>query len=60
MVNLLDYTRPVVDPPPYEEILNIANTSSTLRITNLADLTQETPQAGGFRHVSCPSPPFHL
>lgn len=51
VVNLLDYTKPVANPPPYEEILSISNTSSTMRISNLTDLTLEASQANGFKHV---------
>lgn len=56
VINVFAYTKPVANPSPYEEILSIANTSSTMRVTNVTDLTEEAAQAYGFRHVNRPFP----
>lgn len=48
-INALEYTKPVVNPSAFSQILRIANTSSTMRITNLDELTTELAQVSGFR-----------
>lgn len=39
--NDYEYSNPVVNPPIFHEFMDIESVSSTLRITNLTDLTQE-------------------
>lgn len=47
----LEYTKPVVNPPVFQEILSIPSLKSTMRITNMTDLSAETQelQAAGSR-----------
>ncbi|EXJ79874.1 hypothetical protein A1O3_08159 [Capronia epimyces CBS 606.96] len=50
VVNAYDYTKPVVRPAAYNDFLAIpGNTSDSMRITNMTDLTIELEQAPGFR-----------
>ena len=41
IANDYEYTDPVVNPPIFHEFMDIESISSTMRITNLTDLTQE-------------------
>lgn len=53
IIDIFDYTKAVVNAPPFDEYMRIPNkTSDTLRITNLTDLTAELEQAYDFRFVS--------
>ena len=48
--NCYEYTKPVPNPPAFDEYLSIAyNTSDTMRITNVTDLTQELALPSGSR-----------
>lgn len=38
----MEYTRPVVNPPVFQAISSIPNLESTMRITNMTDLSTET------------------
>ncbi|KAI9650549.1 hypothetical protein NHQ30_000566 [Ciborinia camelliae] len=50
IINAYEYTHPVVAPPAFTEFLAIpGNTSDSMRITNMTDLTIELEQAGGYR-----------
>lgn len=50
VVNAYDYTKPVERPAVYNEFLAIpGNTSDSMRITNMSDITLELEQAVGFR-----------
>lgn len=49
ILNAYDYTKPVVKPPAFKEFMEIPSTSSSMRITNMTDLTWELEQAAGFR-----------
>ncbi|KAH8812674.1 hypothetical protein F5884DRAFT_314949 [Xylogone sp. PMI_703] len=50
ILNAYDYTKPVERPPIYDDFLAIpGNTSDTMRITNIWDITNELEQATGFR-----------
>ncbi|PQE20413.1 FAD binding domain containing protein [Rutstroemia sp. NJR-2017a BBW] len=50
IINAYEYTSPVVAPPAFKEFLAIpGNTSDSMRITNMTDLTIELEQAGGYR-----------
>jgi len=50
IINAYEYTSPVVAPPAFKEFLSIpGNTSDSMRITNMTDLTIELEQAGGYR-----------
>lgn len=39
--NDYEYAKPVVNPPIFHEFMDIESLSSTLRVTNLTDLTDE-------------------
>lgn len=41
IVNTLDYTKPVVNPPVFQELSNIESLASTMRLTNMTDLALE-------------------
>ena len=47
----IEYAKPVIDPPIYQEFTNIKSIASTLRITTLSNLTEEfkTVNPSGFR-----------
>ncbi|KGO63862.1 FAD linked oxidase, N-terminal [Penicillium italicum] len=47
----LEYTTPVAYPAAFDEFTAIANTSSSMRVTNLWNLTQEVPQPPGYRQI---------
>lgn len=50
IISAYDYTIAQPYPPAYNEFMAIpGNTSSSMRITNMTDLTNELEQAGGFR-----------
>ncbi|ESZ98876.1 FAD binding domain containing protein [Sclerotinia borealis F-4128] len=50
VINAYEYTSPVVAPSAFTEFLAIpGNTSDSMRITNMTDLTIELEQAGGYR-----------
>lgn len=50
ITNAYEYTKPVVNAPPFKELLAIpGQTVNTMRITNLTDLTGELEQAYGYR-----------
>lgn len=50
VLNAYDYTKPVVAPPVYDEFLAIpGNISSSMRLTNMSDLTEELEQPAGYR-----------
>ena len=50
VVNAYEYTKPVVNAPPFQEYLSIpGNISSDMRLTNLSDLTAELEQAYDYR-----------
>ena len=55
VVNAYEYTKPVVNAPPFAEHLRIpGKIADTTRIANLTDLTSELVQAYGFRSVLRP------
>ena len=47
----IEYAKPIVDPPIFQEFLDIESVASTLRITSLSNLTEElkTANPSGFR-----------
>ena len=47
----IEYAKPIIDPPIFQELLGIESISSTLRITSLSNLTEEfkTANPSGFR-----------
>lgn len=49
----LEYTRPVVNPPVFQAISSIPSLTSTMRVTNMTDLSAESQklQAAGSRQV---------
>ncbi|KAJ5492425.1 FAD linked oxidase N-terminal [Penicillium expansum] len=51
VANALEYTTPVAYPAAFDEFTTIANTSSSMRISNIWNLTQELGQASGYRDV---------
>ncbi|KAJ5817880.1 FAD-binding type 2 [Penicillium robsamsonii] len=51
IANALEYTIPVAYPPAFDSFTSIANTSSSMRVTNLWNLTEEIVQAYGYRDV---------
>ncbi|KAL1965225.1 hypothetical protein VTN77DRAFT_5979 [Rasamsonia byssochlamydoides] len=51
IVNALEYTKPVANPPVFSQIVSIVNTSSTMRIASLYELTSELAQVSGFREL---------
>ncbi|PGH12794.1 hypothetical protein AJ79_04018 [Helicocarpus griseus UAMH5409] len=52
VLNAFDYTKPVVAPPAFEEYLAIpGNTSDSLRIADMTNLSEELEQTPGFRDV---------
>ncbi|KAJ5423850.1 FAD-binding type 2 [Penicillium cf. griseofulvum] len=51
VANALEYTTPVPYPPALNSFTAIANTSSSMRVTNLWNLTEELGQASGYRDV---------
>jgi FAD/FMN-containing dehydrogenase len=50
----MEYTKPVADPPVFQSIASIPSLQSTMRITNMTDLSTETQllQQPGFRYAS--------
>lgn len=61
MVNDMEYTKPMVDPPAFRALSSMAALSSTQRITNMSDLAAETETTdpNGFRcALRFPFPPF--
>jgi hypothetical protein len=52
IINAYEYTSPIVAPPAFKEFLAIpGNTSDSMRITNMTDLTIELEQASGYRYI---------
>ncbi|OQE32472.1 hypothetical protein PENFLA_c001G10066 [Penicillium flavigenum] len=51
IANALEYTAPVAYPSAFDDFTTIANTSSSTRVANLWNLTQELGQASGYRDV---------
>ncbi|CAG7948953.1 unnamed protein product [Penicillium nalgiovense] len=51
IANALEYTAPVAYPSTFDDFTAIANTSSSMRVANLWNLTQELGQASGYRDV---------
>lgn len=53
IVGDFEYGRPIVNPPALREFMAVPNISSTMRITNISDLTLElkTSNPTGFRSV---------
>lgn len=51
VANALQYTTPVAYPAAFDEFTTIANTSSSMRISNVWNLTQELGQASGYRYI---------
>ncbi|CAI7652776.1 unnamed protein product [Penicillium glandicola] len=51
VVNALEYTTPVAYPAAFDNFTTIANTSSSMRVTNIWNLTQELGQAPGYRDI---------
>ena len=49
IANALEYTTPVAFPPVFNDFTAITNTSSSMRVANLWNLTQELGQASGYR-----------
>ena len=51
--NDYEYAKPVVNPPIFHEFTSIPNITSTMRITNLSDLSTELNRSnpGGFRET---------
>jgi hypothetical protein len=49
----IEYAKPVVNPPIFNELMSINSLSSTMRVTNLTDLTKElnATNPGGFREL---------
>lgn len=49
----MEYTKPVVNPPVFQSISSIPSLASTMRITNMTDLSTETQslQQPGFRYA---------
>ena len=47
----IEYAKPIINPPIFHEFTGIASIASTLRITNLSNLTEElkTANPSGFR-----------
>lgn len=56
IVNNMEYTRPVVNPPVYHALSELPSLSNTQRITNMSDLAAETESRyiKGFRYASSP------
>ncbi|KAJ4291704.1 hypothetical protein N0V90_009599 [Kalmusia sp. IMI 367209] len=54
IVNNMEYTKAVVNPPIFQPLLSITSLSSTMRITNMTDLSRETQrlQLPGSREAS--------
>ncbi|KAI5866715.1 hypothetical protein GGS23DRAFT_602967 [Durotheca rogersii] len=54
VVNNMEYTKPVADPPAFRALARMAALSSTQRITNMSDLAAETQANNprGFRQAS--------
>ncbi|KAH7304284.1 hypothetical protein B0I35DRAFT_495371 [Stachybotrys elegans] len=52
VVNNMEYTKPVEDPPVFHPLLSIPALTSTQRIANITDLTRETEanNPNGLRH----------
>ncbi|KAJ5269332.1 hypothetical protein N7497_009935 [Penicillium chrysogenum] len=51
IANALEYTAPVAYPSAFDDFTAIANTSSSMRVANVWNLTQELGQASGYRDV---------
>lgn len=51
VANALEYTSPVAYPTAFDDFITITNTSSSMRIANLWNLTQELGQAAGYRYM---------
>ena len=50
IINAYEYTKPTPNAPPFKELLKIpGQIASTMRITNLTDLTTELEQASDYR-----------
>ncbi|KID72298.1 FAD-binding, type 2, partial [Metarhizium brunneum ARSEF 3297] len=56
IVNNMEYTRPVVNPPVYHALSELPSLSNTQRITNMSDLAAETESRDikDFRYDSSP------
>lgn len=52
IANALEYTAPVAYPSAFDDFTAIANTSSSMRVANVWNLTQELGQASGYRCVA--------
>ncbi|KIM95616.1 hypothetical protein OIDMADRAFT_171036 [Oidiodendron maius Zn] len=54
IVNSMEYTKPVVDPPAFQNLTSIPSFESTMRLTNISDLVGETEslQMNGLRSAS--------
>lgn len=50
----LEYAQPVIDPPAFKDFLAIPTLTSTTRITNITDLTQELSNVNpdGLRYIA--------
>ncbi|KAF4765212.1 hypothetical protein HAV15_004092 [Penicillium sp. str.  len=51
IANALEYTSPVAYPAAFDDFITITNTSSSMRIANLWNLTQELGQPAGYRDI---------
>ncbi|RWA11959.1 hypothetical protein EKO27_g3135 [Xylaria grammica] len=62
VVNDIEYTKPVVNPPVFQAFKNMTALSSTQRITNMSDLAVEAEvnYPNGFRYISHPLLPLIL
>lgn len=51
VVNSIEYTKPVVDPPVFRNLMSIPSLKSTMRLTNISDLVGEAEslQTNGLR-----------
>jgi hypothetical protein len=49
----MEYTKPVANPPVFQSVSSIPSLASTMRITNMTDLSSETQslQQPGFRYA---------
>lgn len=53
IVNTMEYTRAITNPPAFHNLSSIPSLASTMRITNMTDLSAETAalQANGLRYA---------
>lgn len=54
IINSMEYTKPVVDPPAFQNLTSIPSLESTMRLTNISDLVDESEslQMNGLRYVA--------